>query len=526
MRHLYSCREEGTGRALPLILRPEQSLLVDHMVTRPTVPIYVIKSRRLGISTCIDTFQADCGVFSSGFRGSIVDQTQADATKKMVEIVRFAVDNLDPAFTSRFQFDKRNDSELRLRLQGKAESTDSVIYATTGGRGGDCSMLHVSEWGPIAALDPVRSLEIRSGAFPAARKGRRVVETTWYGGKSGELWDLVKPIMDGDPNAEGQIYFFPWHADPQAIRIDGMVTKEIEEYFRLLAEKVSRTFTQEQKKWYASKKLEQGMWVKREYPSTLDEALSVPMAGTIYGDLIDTLREQKQIRPFPSDPNTPAYTFWDIGLSDFGCLWLVQFVGRDILVLDYVTAQGEPAAFYADATRAWERKHVVVVRKHYLPHDANKRAIGTARTFVDDLVTAGLTMREIAVVPRTPDVWLGINAVRGLIPRMFIHALNCCAQVVSVGSTIPSGLDCLEYYHRKVEVGHGGVITEDPVHDQYSHGADALRTLGEAYRQGLIEGGSAISKQSAHAIGKPKVLRGPGEGAYPSRQKWSGSVRR
>jgi hypothetical protein len=50
--------------------------------------------------------------------------------------------------------------------------------------------------------------------------------------------------------------------------------------------------------------------------------------------------------------------------------------------------------------------------------------------------------------------------------------------------------------------------------------------MAEAYDRGMIEGTSFTAKSSAHAIGKPKVLRGPGEGAYPSKMKWNGSVRR
>jgi hypothetical protein len=509
LKNLYSCREEGTGRAIPLILRPEQELLVHHLIERPSVPIYVIKSRRLGISTLVDTFQADQSIFSSGFRGLIVDQKQADATKKMVEIVRFAVDNVAPAILAGLVIDKRNDSELRLRHKDEPESADSVIYATTGGRGGDCSMLHVSEWGPIAATDPVRSREIRTGTFPSARLGRRVVETTWYGGKSGDLWDLVKPILDGNPNAEGVVYFFPWHADPQAIKLEGQLNDEIEDYFRELGAKLGKSFSTPQKFWYAAKQVEQGMWVRREYPSILDEALSVPMAGTIYGEQIDELRAKKRISDFPADESVQAFTFWDIGLSDFGCVWLVQLVGRDILLLDYYSNEGVPAATYAAQIVTWEQKHKIKVGMNYLPHDANTRERSSGTTYAEALRTAGL--KHMRVVPRTSDVWLGINELRTLLPRCYIHSVNCAATGLVAGRTIPSGLDCLEYYHKKVE-SVSGAIYEHPVHDHYSNGADALRTFSEAHRLGMIEGTSYTATQTERA--QVKVLRGAGPESY------------
>lgn len=516
MQNLYSCREEGTGRALKFRPRDEQTEIIRHLIEKPLVPLYIIKSRRLGVSTTIDTFAADECAFRTGFRGVVIDQTQDDATKKMVEIVRFAIDSLPPSLLSRFVFDKRNDSELRLRWPGEMESQDSVIYATTGSRGGDCSMLHVSEWGPISATDPKRSSEIKSGAFPSARKGIRVSETTWYGGKSGDLWELVKPIMDGDPNAEGVIMFFPWHRDPQAVKFDGAMTPAIEEYFRVLTEKAAKGFTREQKLWYAAKKLEQGMFVKREYPSTLEEALSVPMPGTIYGDLIDELREKKRIQDFPADVDFPAYTFWDIGMSDYGCVWFVQLVGRDILLLDYVSRTGEPAAFYAGWVKKMEGKHGVTVRGNFMPHDAAARDKGTGKTYVQTAEDAGL--KDVRVVHRTPDVWLGINELRKLLPHCYVHAVNCTEVYKDQFITIPSGLDCLENYHRKIETVNG-VIQENPVHDQYSHGASALRTMSEAYRNKMLEGTSATARETRnHPV---RVLRGPGPESYSIKRKVS-----
>ncbi len=523
LRHLYSCREEGSGRAIAMHLRQEQELLARHFIEKPTVPAYVIKSRRLGISTFVGTFQSDCAVFEQSFHGQLIDQTQEDATKKMIEIIRFAIDNLEEEIRANLYFAKRNDGELRIRLRAQdetlqhlneTESEDSVIYATGGkGRGGDCSFLHVSEWGPIAALDPARSQEIRTGAFPAARRGRRVVETTWYGGRSGELWDLIKPVMDHDPNAEGEIFFFPWHGDPQAVKTTGMSVPEIEAYFKELAEKLGRKFSREQKLWYTAKKLEQGMWIKREYPSTLGEALSVPMAGAIYAELMDNLRERKRVADFTADQDLPGYAFCDVGISDYLCSWVFQFAGRDILAPDYLTAVGENAAHLVKWLRTMERKHGIAIAKLFVPHDADRRAPGTGNTYVDDLVKADWPRKDIIVVPRTPDIWLGINRARKLLPRLFFHSTNCGTQVKTVTETLPSGIECLDYYHKKVVSSEGqGVVYEEPVHDIYSHGADAFRTFAEAERQGLLEGSSETAREERKR--DITVYRGPTAESY------------
>lgn len=514
LSNLYKCREEGTGRAIPLRLRDEQRMLMEHIIDRPNVPIYVIKSRRLGISTFAGTVMDDFAVFSSGFRGVLIDQKQDDATKKMLEILRFGVDNLPDEILRRLVFDKRNDSEMRLRMAAQTEAQDSAIFATTGNRGGDCSMLHLSEYGPISATDPDRSAEIRSGAFPSARKGIRLTETTWYGGKGGDLFEMIQPILDGNPNAEGEVYFFPWHADPHAVKITGELTPEMEEYFRELSHKLSKSFSREQKLWYTAKKIEQGRNMNREYPSTLAEAMSVPVPGAIYAEEMAELRESKRIIVFNAEKTLPAYTFWDIGVSDYGTIWLLQFSGRDVLLLDYHANEGHGAAHYTKTIRDWETAYGVSVRMNYLPHDANQRSKGTAKPFVADVVEAGIPMNQIRIVPRTPDVWLGINALRGFFNHIFIHAMNCTRELKSdSGNTIPSGVQSLDFYRKKVTIGLGGAMFEDPVHDIYSNGADALRTFAEAKRQGMLEGSSVVAKEERHA--KRESLRGPGPQSYP-----------
>lgn len=522
LQHLFKCRREGDGMAIPLILRPEQEIVVKHLIEKPTVPLYIIKSRRLGISTIVDTFMADCAVWSSGFRGLIIDQTKDDAVKKMVEIVRFAIKNLPPEMLKDYIITKENDSEFRMYHRLEKESQDSAIFASISGRGGDTSMLHVSEMGPIASLDPARAREIRTGAFPAARKGRRVVETTWYGGKTGELWEMVKPILDGNPNAEGVIHFFPWHGDATAIRMEGTVPEELEQYFKDLSEKLGKTFSREQKCWYAAKKLEQGMWVKREMPSTLEESLSVPMAGTIYGDLLDDLRGKKRVHDFPADRTCCGFTFWDIGFSDYGCIWLVQLVGRDILLLDYFSGEGEIAETYAGVVKRWEDDYDMAIKRHYLPHDADTRERSSGKSYKDALIVAGMRSKEITVVPRTPDVWLGINELRTLLPRSYIHSTNCSKQFFKHGEvkkegaqTIPSGIDCLDFYHKRAG-SNNGIVYDEPVHDQFSHGASALRTFAEAHRQGMIEGTSFVARE--RRTSPVRVMRGPGAESYGRKQ--------
>jgi len=244
----------------------------------------------------------------------------------------------------------------------------------------------------------------------------------------------------------------------------------------------------------------------REFECSFD----APVPGAIYADQINALRDAGHIRDVAFESGHPIDTFWDLGRSDFTCIWLVQFVGRDILLLDFYSATGKNPAHYANKCAEWEKRYGANMRMNYLPHDAHQIDRG-GKTWVSDLRDAGMT--RIKVVPVTPDKWLGINRLRTLLPRCYIHKTNCSKTHGTGDNSAPSGLDCLEYYHKHiVESGHS--IAEEPVHDEFSHGADALRTMAEADRQGMIEGNSVTAQQGREPM---RVLRGPGPQSYSVR---------
>lgn len=468
LRNLYSCRKEGKGVAMPFVPRPEQELIFRHLIEKPHIPAYIIKSRRLGLSTGICTFQADRAVFESGWRGVLIDQKQEDATKKMVEIIRFSIDSMDPALLRQIQFDKRNDSELRLRIGIEDESKDSVIFATTSHRGGDCSMLHVSEWGPIAAEDSKRSNEIRSGAFPAARLGRRVVETTWKGGKGGDLWELIKPILEKDPNAEGIVYFFPWHDDPEAVKLDGEITADTENYFRELAEKLSKSFSPEQKKWWAAKRIEQGMFTSREYPSTLEEAFRAPIEGAVFAKRIDEARTKGRIKPFPVDPGALVWTTWDLGSMKNTRVVYWQFVAGEIRAIDH---DGGKIEMTPTERVGWMLNKGYSYGGHILPHDADSQG-NSGKSYRQLLNEAGL--QGIRVLPRPREIWPGINKLYEMFP-MIVLRMPECEQLVAA----------FEQYHTKKSTVDGH-MTDVIVEDWSTHDVDCGRVLAEAMLNNLI----------------------------------------
>lgn len=246
---------------------------------------------------------------------------------------------------------------------------------------------------------------------------------------------------------------------------------------------------------------------EREFECSFNAAIP----GSIYGDLIATLRKEGRIKDFAHNPEFPFFTSWDVGDSDYCVPNLMQMEGRDINLIDTYSGTGHGPGHYAEQCRKWEQRYDMVIGCHYLPHDAENITHGSSWKI--DLEAAGL--RSIKIVPRTPDVWRGIHHLRSLLPRFFIHKTNCSKQHgTEERGIMPSILDCLEFY-AKHEVEENHTIKEEPIHNEFSHGADSLRTFSEAHRLGMVDGTSLVAKESRRGGPRINVLRGPSPSSYP-----------
>lgn len=500
LSHLYWIKTENEGRPIEFRPRPEQTIVIESLIKEADTPLYIVKSRRLGMSTAIGLTMGDLAAWSAGFQASLVDQTQSDAERKMAEIIRYGLLSMPPEIVERLEFPKRNDGELQIKMLGAGIEDISRVFAGKNARGGTNNFLWISEWGPISATDPTRSREIRTGALPSARLGRRVVETTWYGGKGGDLWEIVKPILERDPNAQGKLLFFPWHGDPACVRAEGVVDGELEEYFRELGDRLGRTFSPEQKKWYAAAKIEQGIFVKREYPSTLEEAMTAPVEGAIYAGAVSRARTEGRVRPFAVSGSALVHTFWDEGAPINTATWYAQFIGGEIHLVDF--------DFELNLTPVERTAHIkgkgYNLGNHYLTH-ASEQTGTSGKTFATQLTDAGLT--NVRIVPRTTDIWSGINEALQQFPTMLFRLPAC-----------ERGLAALENYHTR-RFSASGIVSNEPVHDWSSHPADALRTLAEALQRGMVEGGSMIAKRSRRADRPVRVLMGFSDPMVAGRQR-------
>lgn len=485
---------------------------------------HVLKARKLGFSTFIEILYADDLLFTpGGLTAGLIDYTIEDAESKLA-MMRTAWDHLDngdihPRTWKLGKLIKKAVPLLSPSSRKLAFGNGSVARCSTSLRGTTPQRVHISELGKTAIWAPIKAREIINGAFNAMTPGNvRNIESTHEGGKVGEHYRLLNTAMRADDEAlttiQSRFHFFPWFQDTRYALPSRRhkIRPEIVTYFDRLRNENGIHCTTDQMLWYDHKHQEQGHGMKKEFPSTPGEAFEAVFEGSIYGRQMADLRVGGRIRDFNAEAHLPMFTFWDIGLSDYTAVWLIQPVGRWFLVLDWYEAEGMPGSAMPDQMRKWEAKWQRTIAAHFLPHDAETRAPGSGKSYVSELRESGL--HHITVVPRTPDKWLGIGYVRDLLPHCWFHKTHCDTPRNHDGSLhephdtredFPSGVACLEGYQK--DTSSAGIkLRELPKHDLFSHSADAFRTFAEAWRRGMVEV-PAPGNVKPRSIGAPRAKR-------------------
>lgn len=468
------------GKKIPFRPTDEQAAIIHAVFVLGQKRHAILKARQMGFSTLIAIIILDQCYFGENVQASILDLTQAHASAKLAK-VGFAYEALG-ALQERLTVDSGKEMGF---------SNGSNISAGKTARGTTNQILHISEWGPIAHTDPKRSEEIKTGALPTAEHGIIFNESTFKGGKGGHYYEALKAAME-TPEAyrtakDFRFWFFPWYLDkgytlegaPASIPAD--ITAYLDEKEREIGAGGPNImpipggrFTPGQRLWYAKTKAEQGIFMFREYPTTVAEAFKAPVEGSIYGDVISGIRARGQIAPFEWNRDYPIFSSWDLGWNDSMSVWLWQLEGNWLNVIWHKRDRFRTAAeMWAEVV-----KTEIPVAGSYLPHDAEAKHDGVS--YKDNFIKAG--MRNIKVVPRCTSLWPGINSARALLHRTRFRLPFC-----------EGGIDSLEAYHTK-DGDASAVITKEPVHDWASHDASAFRYIAEALDLGMVNTAAAARR--------------------------------
>jgi phage terminase large subunit len=181
------------------------------------------------------------------------------------------------------------------------------------------------------------------------------------------------------------------------------------------------------------------------------------LIGAIYAKEIELLRENNKFTTVPYDPSLLVNTAWDLGVGDATAIWFYQKVGREIRIIDYYESSGEGLPHYASIIK----QKNYLYGEHWAPHDIAVREFSSGRSRIETAANLGI---NFLTAPRV-SLEDGIHATRMILPRCYFDVVKCA-----------QGIECLKRYrwerNEKMEM-----FKDRPVHDQWSHGADAFRYL-------------------------------------------------
>lgn len=200
-----------------------------------------------------------------------------------------------------------------------------------------------------------------------------------------------------------------------------------------------------------------------EYAQEFECSFEAAIQGAYYGKDMAKAEDEGRVGSVPWETAREVHTAWDLGIGDDTAIWFVQQVGREIHWIDYLQASGVGLDFYVRALR--ERPYVY--GKHYLPHDAKAKELGSGKSREETLVNLGLRPTILAQ-HRVDD---GINAVRLILNRSWWDRAKC-----------HDGIEAMKQYRRAWDEVRG-VFKPHPLHDQWSHGADAARYAAMGLRE-------------------------------------------
>lgn len=193
-----------------------------------------------------------------------------------------------------------------------------------------------------------------------------------------------------------------------------------------------------------------------EYAHIWEGRCKPAVEGAIYFN--EVAQAEGRLCRVPYDPMLKAHAIWDLGFADSMAIIIAQRAASEIRIIDYIEDTQRPLPDYVSQLQSrnynWGRD--------YLPHDGFAKRHQTGKSDNEVLESLG---RKVERTPST-EVEAGIRQARIVFPRIWFN-------MESEG--VKRLVECLKRYRRNVssKTGEPG----NPLHDEYSHGADAFRYL-------------------------------------------------
>jgi len=435
----------------------------------------ILKARQLGFTTFIDLNLLDDCLFYPNIESGISAHTKDDAGKIFRRKVKYPYDNLPDWIKE--QRPLITDSKTEL-----AFNNNSILSVGVSMRSGTFQNLHVSEFGKLCARFPEKAREVVAGSLETVVPGEIIYIESTAEGKYGKFYEYCKIAEDMKKagiqlsKMDYKFFFFPWYMNPDNIvdDIDDMpIPTDMGAYFEKIETSEGTVLQPQQRFWYLKKQSILGLDMKREHPSTPDEAFEMSVMGSYFANEFTKVRKDGRICSVPAEDGVVVDTWWDLGISKNNqmAVWFSQTVGREVHLINYYEAEDESLLHFSNVIDEYGQKYGYRYRNHLAPHDIEVRELGTGKTRKTIAAEYGLNFQTI---PRCTSKQDSIEAARKMLGVCWFDEEKCAV-----------GVERLENYRRQWNESRQ-VYSSEPLHDANSNGADAFQTgaLGQNFLYG------------------------------------------
>jgi len=213
------------------------------------------------------------------------------------------------------------------------------------------------------------------------------------------------------------------------------------------------------------------LWLQ-EYFCSFEAAIP----GAIWGDSLTRLTNEGRLKVVDPVPGYPVFTGWDLGRSDMTAVWFYQVVGDQVRFVDFYKDSFREIEDYCRMLKEKGETRGFRYQTHWLPHDAKPVRLGMGgKSMLQQFFDYRKELKEsfdIGNFDIAPKMGVddGIQAARRTFQNSYFDERYC--QI---------GFDHLKQYHRKYDEEKKEFST--PVHDEHSHPADAMRTVGVTWQE-------------------------------------------
>jgi len=466
--------QDEDGASVPFCLRPLQEQFLQHAHGFDLL----LKARQLGFTTVIQLDYLDDCLFIPNTAAGVIAHNREDAEAFFHNKIRFAYDNLPQEF--RDLVPATQDSTRSMRF-----GNGSSIRVGTSLRSGTFQRLHISEYGKLCAKFPEKAKEVKSGALNTVHVGQKIRIESTAEGHSGHFFDLCKAAQDRQLQGESltpldfKFHFFPWYLDEKyQLANDVGETVEDQEHFDKL-EGLGVVLTRQQRAWYVKKAEQQQDDMKREFPTTPEEAFEASIEGAYFSKQMAKARQEGRISRLPVEDRS-VYTTWDLGLNDSTAITFWQDSGHERRAIDYYENNGESWGHYAGVLLQKGYSY----SRHYFPHDGAQRQQGVDSVKKKWEIATEAGIAPIDILGRIPTEKHGIDESRSFFPTVWIDETRCSRLIT-----------CLDNYRKEWD-DNKAVWKDRARHDEFSHGyksfeAAAIRptpVVSRPFKSGMRKG--------------------------------------